>query len=149
MNNIQAPEGIKWYEEHSEIFEKGWMQGIEVVNWNEYYPEAIDWCMEKNLTLLGNSDVHMPIKNYLSEQNLVRRPITLVFTNSKKEEDIKEALLNRRTALWFKDILIGEQKFLKEIFLNSIELRSIIKTRKNKYFVQISEQLTQGSYYFY
>jgi len=133
----QAPDGIKWYTEHTEIFEKGWMQGIEVVNWNEYYPEAIDWCFEKDLTLVGNSDVHMPMATYLKEQNLVRRPITLVFAKSKREEDIHKALLEKRTALWFKDILIGKKEFLDEIFKNSINVESIIEIKEGKYFVQI------------
>ena len=36
------------------------MQGIEVVNSDEYYPEVHRWCLEKNLTMLGNSDMHSP-----------------------------------------------------------------------------------------
>lgn len=133
----QAPDGIKWYEEHTEVLSNGWMQGIEVVNWNEYYPEAIDWCLEKNLTLVGNSDMHMPVNTYLSEQELQHRPMTLVFSKSTNPEDIKEALVQRKTAVWFENILIGEQKYLKEIFHHSVQVKSIIKTSESKYFVQV------------
>lgn len=50
-----------WYEEHGELYQKGWVQDIEVVNAREYYPEVQAWCAEKHLTLLGNSDAHDPM----------------------------------------------------------------------------------------
>jgi len=37
----QQPEGKSiWYQEHTELYEKGWLDGIEIVNGNEYYPIA-------------------------------------------------------------------------------------------------------------
>ncbi len=50
-----------WYAEQNEMFEKGWLRGIEIVNGTDYDPIAHQWCLEKKLTVLGNSDAHNPI----------------------------------------------------------------------------------------
>ena len=57
----QQPDTTLWWPEHTEILNNGWMQGIEVANASTYFPEAHAWCLEKNLTMLGNSDSHNPV----------------------------------------------------------------------------------------
>ena len=49
-----------WYVEHEEIYKNGWMHGVEIVNEREYYPLAQKWCIDKNITMVGNSDIHTP-----------------------------------------------------------------------------------------
>ncbi|MCP4726698.1 MAG: histidinol-phosphatase [bacterium] len=111
-----------WYDIQNEIWEKGWLHGIEVVNTDDYYPNAHKWCLEKNMTMLGCSDVHEPINMSYDLANGEHRPITLVFAREKTEESMKEALFDRRTAVYWRNILIGEEKFLKPIFTGSIEI---------------------------
>src|SRR4030042_4810662 len=50
-----------WYDEHTRLYESKLMHGMEVVNTDEYYPLAFHWCIEKQITILGNSDIHSPI----------------------------------------------------------------------------------------
>jgi len=116
----QAPDGIKWYDVHTELLNKGLFQGIEVVNGDEYYPEALEWCMEKNLTILGNTDMHGSSASYLEQIGQPNRPMTLVFAKEKSVEGIREALINRRTAIWFENKIIGSVLFLESLFQNSI-----------------------------
>ena len=57
----QQPDGVaRWYPEHTELLEKGMLHGVEVINTREYYPEAHQWCIEKGMAILSNSDVHNP-----------------------------------------------------------------------------------------
>ncbi len=113
----QQKDGIaRWYDEHSEIVEKGWLQGIEVVNESEYYPEAQRWCQEKKLTMLSNSDIHDPIHFGYDISHGEMRPITLVFARENSQSAIKEALFDRRTAVLSKNMIAGEQQFLDPIF---------------------------------
>ncbi len=111
-----------WYSEHQELYEKGWIKGIEVVNEYEYYPEALEWCLQKNLAVLGNSDVHIPIHNGFDFSMDGHRPMTLIFAKEKSEEGIKEALLARRTAVYWKNMIIGDKKYLNEIFNESLKI---------------------------
>lgn len=129
----QQPDGIsKWYENHTEIYEKGWMHGIEVVNGPEYYPKVHRWCLEKKLTFIGNSDVHGPMNlNFLSDPNN-HRSMTLVFATARTPAALKEALFDRRTAVYMKNMLIGEEKYLKPIFHESIEILHTGVTLKGK-----------------
>jgi len=119
----QQPDGIgRWYEEHSEILDKGLLQGIEVVNSRNYCPQAHQWAIEKNLTLLANSDIHPPIHSRYDIAGGEHRPITLVFSRDRSIEGIEEALRDRRTALLNGDVVIGREDFLKAIFEESIEI---------------------------
>jgi len=129
----QQPDGVaRWYPEHTELYEKGMLHGIEVVNGRSYYPEAHQWCLEKNLTMLSNSDIHNPLNlDYLVHQG-DHRPITLVFVKEKTSEAIKEALFNQRTAVYSGNLLIGREKFLKPIFYQSIRMVNPSLTIKGK-----------------
>ncbi len=119
----QQPDGIgRWYEEHSEIFDKGILQGVEVVNSGNYCPEAHKWAVEKNMTLLATSDIHPPIHSAYDIAGGEHRPYTLVFVKERTVEGLKEALEDRRTALVNGDVVIGRQDFLTEIFNESIEI---------------------------
>ena len=119
----QQPDGIgRWYEEHSELFEKGILQGVEVINSGSYCPEAHKWAVEKNMTLLATSDIHPPIHAAYDIAGGTHRPYTLVFTREKSQEGIKEALEDRRTVLINGDVVIGREDFLQALFKESVEI---------------------------
>ena len=129
-----------WYDEHSWLLEKGFLQGIEVVNARDYYPEAHRWAIEKKLTLLSNSDIHPPIGHEYETHAGDHRPITLVFAKERSREAIKEALFARRTAVYSGDKLIGEEQFLKPIFTQAVKFvkDSVKISTKDKYFLQLA-----------
>jgi len=121
----QQPDGIaKWYPEHDWIMETGIMFGLEVYNANVYSPETHQWCIDKNLAVIGNSDVHDPLYFEWEAEDVSHRPITLVFAKDASPESVREALLDRRTAIWYDHQLIGNEKYLKEIYNKSISLNS-------------------------
>jgi len=119
----QQKDGVShWYDEHTELFEKDWLKGIEVVNYNEYYPEVQQWCLDKDLTMLGNSDVHDPTNLVWNFCDGEHRPMTLVFASEQTAEGILKALLHQRTVVYYQDTLIGKAKYLDAIFAESIEI---------------------------
>lgn len=121
----QEPDIIPtWHPEHTELLNNGWMHGMEIVNDQDYYPKAFQWCLEKNITMLGNSDVHSPIQMAFDFQNGGHRPMTLVFATEKSEKAIKEALFARRTAVYNGKYLLGREEYLKPIFEASVRIRS-------------------------
>ncbi|NWG13860.1 MAG: histidinol-phosphatase [Acidobacteria bacterium] len=137
----QQPDGIsRWYPEHTELLEKGQLHGIEVVNGQDYYPEVHRWCLEKNLTMLGNSDIHDPAGLVWETGTVGGRPLTLVFATDRTPEAIREALFARRTAVAVNGMLIGRKEYLEPIFKGSIEVLnpSVTVRGKRSAFVQIS-----------
>jgi hypothetical protein len=136
----QQPDGkARWYPEHSELLEKGMLHGMEVANDQDYYPEVHRWCLEKNLTMMSNSDIHDPIGHAWEVSSGELRPLTLVFAADKTHEAIRDALFARRTAVYFKDMLIGRSEYLEPIFKASVEIlnKSVSIQGKQSAYVQI------------
>jgi hypothetical protein len=134
----QEDEISKWYNEHTEILEGGNLHGMEVVNGREYYPEVHQWCLDKNLTMLSNSDVHNPILMDLS--NGEHRPLTLVFAEVRSIEAIKEALFARRTAVYWNNFLYGNKEFLEPLFYNAIFINNpeVVLEKDELRYIQIT-----------
>jgi hypothetical protein len=132
----QAPEGIKMYDVHRDLIERGWLKGIEVANWNSWYPEAFQWCLDYDLTMLSNSDIHQTEGIYEKVSKVTMRPVTLVFVNEKSEDGIYEALENARTAVWFDDMVIGKEEFLQPLFDQSIKISGSFFTdaKQNRFY---------------
>ncbi|HPA17058.1 MAG TPA: Sb-PDE family phosphodiesterase [Verrucomicrobiae bacterium] len=139
----QATNGIAvWYPEHTQIYESGMMQGIEVVNGRSYCPEAHRWAIEKKLAMMSDSDIHAPINMDYQIDNGDRRPMTLVFAKERTPESIKEALRDRRTAAYAGGFLVGDERFLRPIFEKSIQIKnaSISIRGKGRALVQIANE---------
>lgn len=111
---------VTWYNEHTWLVDQGFLQGIEVVNGRDYYPEAHRWAIDKKLTMMSNSDIHQPLNLDYHVHDSDHRPLTLVFAKERTRDAIKEALFARRTAIYSANRLIGDEQFLKPIFENSI-----------------------------
>lgn len=130
---------VTWYPEHTALVEQGLMNGIEVVNGRDYVPEAHRWALEKNLTMLSNSDIHAPLNLDYHVHDADHRPITLVFAKARTPEAVKEALFNRRTAVYSGEKLIGKEEFLRPIFENSIQVskKQITLEGNSRLYIQI------------
>ncbi len=129
----QQPDGVpRWYAEHTMAFEKGWMQGIEIVNEDSYYPLAHNWAIEKKLTIVGNSDIHDPTSLNYDFCRGEHRPMTLVFAKDSNENGIKESLQAHRTAVYYKNNIFGDRKFLGPIFEKSVHIADEVVTIKGK-----------------
>lgn len=139
----QQSDGVaRWYDEHTDLVEKGWLHGIEVVNTHEYYPEAHAWCLEKKLTMLSNSDIHNPLNLDYHLHLGDHRPLTLVFAHGKSEASIKDALFARRTVVYSENWLVGEAVYLQPIFTKTVRFNRshvVLKGTKSQ-FLQISNQ---------
>lgn len=130
---------IKWHPEHTQLVEQDLMHGIEVVNGRDYYPEAHRWAIERKLTLFSNSDIHQPIGHdyhiFLGDH----RPLTLVFTRQRSIAAIKEALFDRRTAVYSGGRLLGDERFLRPLFGASVRVLTpqVTIRGRGRAFVQI------------
>src|SRR5690606_34273790 len=74
-----------------------------------------------NLTLVAGSDAHEAINQSGANPH---RPMTLVFAKERTIESIKEAMLERRTAVYTRDYVIGRQPELGAFFKASIMINA-------------------------
>lgn len=107
---------------HKKLIKKGLVNGIEIVNSNTYSDEAFQIAIDNNLTIIGNTDIHVLVgwNQFMAENH---RPVTLVFAREKTEEALKEGLVNRRTAVWFNNSLFGKAEFLVPLVQQSLPVQ--------------------------
>ena len=111
----------RWLDVHTTLYDNGWLHGMEVCNGDSYYPTAHRWALEKNLTMVGNSDIHAPDPNQRTTAE-EHRTMTLVFAKERTPDALKEALVDGRTAVWFKHQIIGRREFLEPLFQKSVRV---------------------------
>ncbi len=111
-----------WYDEQGQFLARGWLQGIEIVNGDDYDPIAHQWCLDKHLAMLGDSDAHDPISFEYSSSTGELRPLTLVFAERRTPEAIKTALFAHRTVVFSHGRLYGLPEYLEPLFQGSIEV---------------------------
>ncbi|UCF15644.1 MAG: PHP domain-containing protein [Phycisphaerales bacterium] len=131
------PEHIGWFDVHDTIYENGWIHGIEVCNGDGYHLNGHKWGLEKNLTMLGTSDIHSP-SMIIETTPENHRTMTLVFVKEHTLKSLKEALFKGRTAVWFKNQLIAKEDYLDAIFTASVELNDINKKGARKVILEIA-----------
>lgn len=121
--SAQRKDGIaKLTDFHTYLIQNKLLHGIEVVNDITFSDAAIQIALDKNLTFIGNSDIHGLVDWQYQIPEGGHRPITLVFAKEKTEQAIKEALINRRTLAYYNDILVGEQQWIAALTKNSLNL---------------------------
>ena len=132
----KGEENGSWLDVHTTMFENKLFQGMEVCNGESYYPTAHKWCLEKNLTMFGNSDIH---DSDLRKRSTAddHRTMTLVFATEKTPAALKEALLAGRTAVWYKDQLIGRQEQLAPLFYGAVRIESPVVRSGKSVWLQV------------
>ena len=119
----QQPDGIASLSEmHLRLISEGLVHGIEIVNSSSYSVEALQIALDHNLTILGNSDIHGLIDWSYDVPGGGHRPVTLIFAEEKSPDAIKEALFQKRTAVWFGNTLVGAAEFLIPLVEESLEV---------------------------
>ncbi len=126
----QQADTTLWFPEHTELYEQKMLHGIEVANGHSYFPEALDWCIEKNMTVLGTSDIHRPINQDYDFAKGDHRTMTFVFAKERSLEGIREALDSGRTLAWWQEYVFGKESVLRPFFEACIEIEVVKRDEK-------------------
>jgi hypothetical protein len=111
-----------WFPHVGALFDRGLFSGIEVVNGDRFYPEALQWASQRRLTPLACSDAHLPMPAHLTSS---RRPITLVFARSRDLDGVKDALVARRALAWLDRDVWGDATLLTALWDASVEVDAV------------------------
>jgi hypothetical protein len=123
------PDRKGWFEIHTTLYEKKYLRGIEVVNGRSYYPTVYQWALDKNLTILGNSDIHEPAGRETMPPG-GHRPMTFVFVKERSIPAIKEALIAGRTAVWFENKIIARKEYAEALFKAAVQVTNVQREGK-------------------
>jgi len=111
----------QWMDIHTQLYDNQWLHGMEVANGSTYYPRAHQWCLDRNLTMIGTSDIHEPdlMERMTSDRH---RTLTLVFVKERTIDGLHEALRAGRTAVWVGERMIGRREILEPLFAGCIHV---------------------------
>ena len=124
--SAQAPNQTKWHDAHTRLFDMGLMDAIEIYNGSEgYSPEAHQWAIDRNLTLIGATDAHSPMAIELNFNAGELRPCTIILAKERSVEGVKEALQSRRTAVYGDGMIYGSEEVLKPLFEASLAMTEV------------------------
>ena len=111
---------------HKKLIKEKLIHGIEVVNMFTFSEEALEIAIENNLTILGNSDVHLLIDwDYNNERESFHRPITFIISEKQNIKEYKKSLFDRKTFVWYHDLVIGLEENLKIVIDNNLQISSL------------------------
>ncbi len=106
---------------HEEAVAKKLVQGMEIYNGVDAYTNVWPWALQNRLTLLADSDTHVPIESPKAN-HADHRTMTLVFAKERSVGGIKEALRAGRTAVWAGEIIAGSEEWLRALFSASVRV---------------------------
>ncbi|MDD5345731.1 MAG: Sb-PDE family phosphodiesterase [Proteiniphilum sp.] len=129
----------EWIDFVDELYRNKALHGIEVINGFGIHLKALDWCIDKGLTVMGSSDIHnLVAHDYDRNKEYVHRSMTLVMAKERTPEAIREALDAGRTVAWASQYLAGKEEHVRALFDACVELLPAHYTEKKKNGNQVS-----------
>ena len=124
----------EWIPFVDDLYKNKALHGIEVVNGFGIHIKALDWGLDKGLTVMGTSDIHnLVAHDYDLSKDYVHRTMTLVMAKERSAESIREALDEGRTVAWASKYLLGKEDNVRALFNACVELMPahFTETRNN------------------
>lgn len=118
----KIPDSYQWIDFVDQMYKDGKLHGIEVVNGLGFHKKALDWAIDRDLTVIGNTDIHNLIAHsYQIEREGVHRTMTLVMSKDRTAAGIREALDAGRTVAWSSKYLFGKEEHVRHLVEACIE----------------------------
>jgi 3',5'-nucleoside bisphosphate phosphatase len=119
--NIEG--SYEWIDFVDDLYKNKALHGMEVINGFGFHMKALDWCIDKGLTIMGSSDSHNLVKStYDVDRSYIHRTMTLVLAKERSEASIKEALIAGRTVAWASKYLAGKEEHVRSLFNACVDL---------------------------
>lgn len=147
--NIEG--SYEWTELLDDLIKNNALHGIEVFNGFGFHKKALDWCVDKGLTVMANSDIHNLVNlTYDTDKDYIHRTMTLVLANDRTLESIREALNSGRTIAWAGKYLAGKEENVRNLFNSCVKLlpSHYSSTAKNGKVTNYYELQNESDLYF-
>ena len=111
------------------VYAEGLIDGIEVMNGEEFYPKVIDRAYEFGLYMSSNTDIHSNSEGDY-EGTMLGRNMTFILSKENTLESIREALVAKRTICYSYDRYEGEESLLKDLFKACVSFSEVSRNEK-------------------
>ena len=118
---LKKGDPLRFFDEIEEVRQKGLVHGLEVFNGTGFFPIALDWCNERDLAPMVNSDIHQSECETYGHQNLLR-PMTLIFAKDRTYESVREAFFAKRTVGWAANMVLGRDPWVGKLFRSCVDI---------------------------
>lgn len=105
-------------------WDEGLIDGIEIMNCQEFYPKVIDTALEKNFYMVSATDIHPTTHDEYGTSGH-KRDFTIAFVDDFSADGLRRALEKRLTIGHHFGTIGGEEQLLKDFFLASVTVRKI------------------------
>ena len=113
------------------VYDAGLLDGIEIMNGEEFYPQAIERAKKYNLFVSSNTDVHYASSETYGLHNSLRN-MTIIYAKDKSLASLREAVEARRTLAYSFGTLAGDKELLRKFFEASVSARKTIVDYKGR-----------------
>ena len=113
------------------IYAEGLIDGIEISNSCNFYPEIVRRAVEKKLYVVSATDVHATTASIFGKKEFYR-DMTLIFAKDKSEKELRKALLSQKTLGYCGGYIIGEESLLTKFFQASVSAHHGEKTKNGE-----------------
>lgn len=128
---------ITYMDFEKDVYGKGLIDGIEVMNGAGVHIEALTRAAEHNLFVTSTTDAHDTNYERYGINNAVRN-VTFVLADDKSLESVKQALLNHRTVAYSFGTFAGDKTILIDFFKASVPCEVIREDAKGKKTVKMT-----------
>lgn len=119
-----------------DVYKKGLIDGVEIMNGIEFYPKAIERAKKYNLFMSSNTDVHRTTYE-LYAMNDSYRNMTLILAKDKSLESLREAMDAKRTLAYSFGTVAGDEQLLKDLFYASVKVVYAAIEKPGRIFLQL------------
>lgn len=113
------------------VYEAGLLDGIEIMNGAEFYPQAIERAKQYNLFMSSNTDAHYPTAERYKEYGVLRN-MTIIYAKDNSLESLREAIEAHRTLAYSFGTLAGDEELLRKFFAASVTAHKTTVDYKNR-----------------
>lgn len=111
-------------------FDEGLIDGVEIMNGFWFYPKAMRRCVEKDLYMLGCTDIHGVTSTYKANGHF--RTMTFVFAKENSLKAVRKALEKGMTLAYSSGNIAGRADLLQDLFKASVSYKYLSGNSKGK-----------------
>ena len=120
-------------------YDKGLIDGVEIMNGVEFYPKAIERAKKYNLFMSSNTDIHRTSYE-VYRMNGHHRNMTLILAKDRSLESLREALEAKRTLAYSFGTVAGDEKLLQDLFEASVKIVYAAVEKPGRIYLQFENK---------
>lgn len=123
-------------------FDENLIDGVEIMNGYWFYPKAMQRCVDKNLYMLGCTDIHHLTSTYKNNGHF--RTMTLVFAKENSAKAVRKALEKGMTLAYSAGNIAGDAKLLQDFFKASVSCKFLARGKKGAAVYALTNSTSLG-----